>query len=657
MIHYLKTLSILAGFCFFDIFLLHDTMGKLNENMRYFTAQTVKTNDKKAENERRYRNILANSGLEMESGEIRDVKNLYVMSRNGKLIRIGDLNADPDAQKEKYKVNFATNHGHNDEVTGERVVNVEDIIGDAKVWLDDDEMLNARVYFANNDPKADHAWAVSDNASYSIGTEWYPEGYYGAGLEIDEPIGILREISMVDTGNDPRAYTLDHKPALAQAQGSASTGDDGNSIENNKGESEMTEIKKDELTPDENRALKNVLSEVVDRFTTDAPESETEPTAREAKDDEGEAPAEAPAEKKDVLSPKVLVIRASDKAVKQEKAVATTDWLHSAAGHKAFADTLKKAGRMGATFDSMWRAEASKHMSLDGITGLPNPAPVEQYFADALEKSDGIISHFQFISAKSFRIHLLNAATEAGGRAQGHRKGDTKVNQSLTDTTRDLLVKMVYKRLDLDATELYENPWLIDFRSRELVDAIIVEIERAAIIGDGREAPAEGAADLRMFDGTRGFYSVAADAAANSGFGTYVASAVTTAAGGNLYDGVIAGRGTIKTEGGQFIVAKSAAVTAMLSEKTANGYLVQPGARIEDILGVERVYTPAWMDNADVDAFLIVNNAYKHGGESNIRVRAEFDTSTNTDILLDETPRFGSLGEYKSAVAITLTEA
>lgn len=642
--------------------LLHEPIKKYTEGMRYIYAQAVQTIDKKRTNERRYRNILANSGLEMESGEVRDLGILHVMARDGKLVRITELATDPDKQKTKYSVNFVANHGHNDIATGERVVDIEDIIGDAKVWMESDG-LHARVYFANDDEKADHAWAISENASYSIGTEWYPEGYYGAGQEIDGEIGILREISMVDTGNDPRAYTLDHKPTEAavtpcedgEVQRNANDGDGNNPIENNERKENMSN-KKDELTPDENRALKEVLSEVVDEFTTSAPEGETEPTAREAKDDEGEALAEAPAEKKDVLRSPIVVIR--DKSpVKQEKVITGTDWLHGAAGHKAFADTLKKAGRMGATFDSMWRAEASKHMSLDGITGLPNPAPVEQYFADALEKSDGIISRFQFISAKSFRIHLLNAATEAGGRAQGHRKGDTKVNQSLTDTTRDLLVKMVYKRLDLDATELYENPWLIDFRSRELVDAIIVEIERAAIIGDGREAPAEGAADLRMFDGIRGFYSVAADAATTSGFGEYVASAVATAAGGNLYDGVVTGRGEIKTEGGQYIIAKSAAVTAMLSEKTANGYLVQPGARIEDILGVERVYTPAWMDNADVDAFLIVNNAYKYGGESNIRVRAEFDTSTNTDILLDETPRFGSLGEYKSAVAITLTAA
>jgi len=613
-----------------------------NANMKTFDfSASVEKTDAKAESQRRFRNILANSGKEMESGESRDIANLYVMGRNGRLINVNDLNTNPDKQTEKYKVNLATNHGHWDPVSGERVVEVNDIIGDAKVWTNDGQ-LYARVYFANDDDQADHAWAISDNASYSIGTEWYEDGYYGAGESIDGFVGILREISMVDTGNDPRAMTIDHKPAEAKAQGSAEEGD-GEQI--NKGELEMADIvKKDELTPDESAAIKRELNDVADRFTADVPESETEPTAR---DEEEKAEAE---EKKDTLRSPVIVIR--DKVVKQETAVKTADWLHGAEGHKAFADTLKKAGRLGATFDSMWRAECEKHMNMDGITGLPNPAPVEQYFADALEKSDGIISHFAFISAKSFRANMLSAATEAQGRAQGHKKGDTKVNQSLVDTTRDLLVKMVYKRLDLDATELYENPWLIDFRSRELVNAIIVELERGAIIGDGRTAPSGTDPDLRIFDGTRGLYSVAADTQAQSGFGTYVADAV--AVSGNLYDGTVTARGKIKTEGRQFIVAKSSVITSMLTEKTSNGYLVTPGSSIEDLLGVTRVYTPAWMENADADAYLIVDNAYKMIGEQQIRVRTEFDTSTNTDILLDETPRAGSLAEYKSAVAITL---
>lgn len=626
--------------------------------------------DAKTATERRFRNILANSGQVMESGEVRDLANLYVMGYDGELYRIADLNTNPDKQTENYTVQAQADHG--EIIDGEIVPTIEKQFGSCRVWLEEDG-LHARMYFADGDQLADHAWAISQDASYSIGMEWYEDGYYGTGKEITEPLGILREISMVLTGNDPRAKTIDQKPAEAEGQGAA---EDGTGNQSTKTEEEEVAQTTDNLTPDENVALKRALVEelgtIVDKFTTDAPESETEPTADsldaeeapeapEAPKEEAEEPAEEPKEETeqeeetvaekstDTLTSPVTVIK--DKAATQEAAAVKYDWLHSEAGHRAFADTLKQVGRLGASFDAAWRQEAAKHMSLDGITGLPNPAPVEQYFVDALEKSDGIISRFEFIAAKSFRVNVLTSDS----RAQGHKKGDTKVNQSVTNQVRDALVKMVYKRLDLDATELYENPWLIDFRSRELVEAIIAEIERAAVIGDGRQAPAGTDPDYRLFDGTRGLYSILADATAASGIGTALATSVTV--NGNLYDGVATAKGQIRTEGGQFIVAKSSVITDMRLAKTANGYLIQPGARLEDILGVERIYTPSWMDNASVDAILVVNRAYKHGGERNIRVRADFDTSTNTDILLDETPRWGTLAAKKSAVAITLGEA
>lgn len=634
------------------------------------TAQFV-ADAKSAPEKRRFRNILANSGQVMESGEVRDLANLYVMGYDGELYRIADLNTNPDEQTEKYSVKAQADHGII--VDGEIVPSIEKQFGSCRVWLEDDG-LHARMYFADGDQLADHAFAISEDASYSIGMEWYEDGYFGTGKTIDEPIGILREISMVLTGNDPRAKTIDQKPSEAQGQGAA---DDGDGKKSTNPEEETVAQTTDNLTPDENVALKRALAEelsaVVDKFTTDAPESETEPTAdsKDAEEPAGEpveAAAEAEAEETkeetqpqeeeemaeaeavkttDKLNSPVTIVK--DRQVAQEGAAVKYDWLHSEAGHKAFADTLRRVGRLGASFDAEWRQVAAQHMSLDGISGLPNPAPVEQYFVDALAKSDGIISHFEFIAAKSFRVHVLTSSS----RAAGHKKGDTKQSQSVTDATRDLLVKMVYKRLDLDATELYENPWLIDFRSRELVEAIIAEIERAAIIGDGRQAPNGSDPDCRLFDGTRGFYSVLADATAASGIGTSLASSVSV--NGNLYDGVCQAKGEIKTEGGQILIAKGSYITALRTEKTSGGYLIQPGAKIEDILGVERVYTPTWMDDASVDAILLVNRAYKHGGERNIRVRADFDTSTNTDILLDETPRWGSLAAKKSAVAISLS--
>lgn len=612
--------------------------------------------DAKAKTERRFRNILANSGKVMESGEVRDIKNLYVMGHDGELYRIADLATDPDKQIEQYSVKAQADHG--EVVDGELIPSIEKQFGSCKVWLEEDG-LHARMYFADNDTLADHAWAISEDASYSIGMEWYPDGYFGAGLEIDEPIGILREISMVITGNDPRAKTIDHKPT--NATGPEGREDAADGTQSTTKENDMAQKIADNLTPDESAALKRELAEelstIVDKFTTDAPESETEPTADSLEETENkeenvaETTTAAAEQKTDSLKSPVIIIK--DKAVAQPKTVKQNDWLHSEAGHMAFADTLRKVGRFGAEFNAAWRQVASQHMSLDGITGLPNPAPVEEYFVNTLEKSDGILGFFQFIPAKSFRVHAL--ASES--RAQGHRKGDTKVNQEVTDTIRDALVKMVYKRLDLDATELYENPWLIDFRSQELVEAILAEIERAACIGDGRTDPEVGQPDYRMFDGTRGFFSILADATANSGIGTALASSYASEAGENLYDAVVSAKGQIKTEGRQILIAKSGIITDLFKAKVNGNYLIQPGGSAEDTLRVARVFTPTWMENASVDAILLVDKAYKTGGERNIRVRADFDTSTNQDILLDETPRWGTLGEEKSAVAITLTGA
>lgn len=623
---------------------------------QFYNAK-IELNDRKGDNKRRFRNILANSGEIMESGEIRDISQLYVMGYNSELYKISDLDVDPEKQKEKYAVKAQADHGSL--VDGELISTIEKQFGSCKVWMEGNG-LHARMYFANNDDLADHAWAISEDASYSTGIDWFPDGYYGAGYKIDEPIGILREVSMVLTGNDPRAKTIDAKtktPVEAHV-GSMEVVDDGvnNNKDNSEKEKEMSKTQ-DELTPEENKAIKEALVEVVDKFT-EAQDSEEAPAieATDTKDEAEEAPKEEEVkeEKKDMVHNNVVVIR--DRVAKQEVAK-DENWLRSGEARKAFADTLRSTRRFGASFDALWSAQLKQHnVTADGITGLPTATPVEQIFENAMEKSEGIISRFKHINAKSYRANILTADGE-NGRAKGHKKGDLKAFQEVTNLTRDMLCKMVYKKLEIDAMELYENPELLDIRLQELADSIIREIERAAFIGDGRKAPTTDAADYRLFDGVRGFHSISADASANDGtFGSYVAKKVAGTAGQNLYDVVVAARGKIKTEGGQYIVAKSSIVTALLQAKVNGQYVVAPGNSVEDILGVEKVYTPAWMEDATEDAFLAVNDAYAEIGENTIRTHMDFDTTKNVDIMLDETPRGGSLTKVASAVAITMAK-
>ena len=616
----------------------------MNTKTEYFDAK-ISTNDaENAKSERRFRNILANSGKIMESGEIRTLDDLYVMGYDSELYKISELNSDPEKQTEKYAVKAQADHGI--VVDGELIPSIEKQFGSCRVWLDEDG-LRARMYFANDDRLADHAWAISEDASYSTGIDWYPDGYYGTGYEIDQPIGILREISMVLTGNDPRAKTIDTKANDTEAHQGRGDGEGDNLTK--QGEKEMS---KDELTRDERDALVKEVNGVIDSYTANVPESETEPTA-ESKDDV--EPAEEKVEEtKDakVVHQPIVVIK---DAVKQPVAATKADWRFTADAKRKFADLAHAHNGFRGAFVADWTAELRKHgaSTNDGITGLSLPVDTRQIVIDALEKSEGLISHFRQLGGKSYLVNLINVEDiEAEtSRAHGHKKGDEKVFQELLATPRNIYNKMVYKMLDLDAMEVYENPFIVELRARELVEALIVEIERAAVIGDGRSA---GTPDLRMFDGTRGFYSMLADAEAQSGFGTLMASSVSAAAGSNLYDAVLAGENELVPEGGRILVTKKSLITSLRTEKTGNGYLIQPGASIEGILGVQRVYAPKWFESASVDAIMFVNNTYGLTGEANPTMRPDFDVINNKDILLTEQPRGGSLIAYKSAVAITI---
>ena len=636
--------------------------------MKFYDATVLK--DAKSSEERRFRNILANSGQIMESGEVRDLDNLYVMGRDGKPIAIKNLNTDPDKQTEEYTVKAQADHGTI--VDGELVDTIEKQFGSCKVWLAEDG-LHARMYFANDDRLADHAWAISEDASYSTGIDWYPDGYYGVGLDIEEPIGILREISMVLTGNDPRAKTIDHKDAEAVgAKGSeAVEADNGNN--NNLGDT-MSETK-DELTPKENVAMKQKLAEeivekvaeITDEFTTDVPESEVQPTAKpmaeakdetegeaETKDTEGEAeapvaPAETTDSKKDNVVHNININLTRDRIVKNETPVVSKDV--KAEGKKvrynAIRDALKASNMK---FDQRFETAFK-----DAITGLGTPLNITNMFTEAMEKSDGILDYIYHIggtNGRGLRNNALAGTADYGNEAQGHKPGDTKVDEAIVDTIRVAYDKMIYKKLSLDAMEIYENPELLDFRAQELFDQIKASVERAIFIGDGRST---GTPDLRMFDSSTntGLFPIAADCAAASGYGTLVASTYEVTAGDNLYDGVVGARQWIRSEGEQILVVKPSVLTAAFQAKVGNRYLIEPGATAEDIFRVARVFAPMWMEyDTTNDAYLLVRNGYTTTGERSPRVYPFFDVSTNENILLNEMPLGGTLTKYKSAAAI-----
>ena len=438
--------------------------------------------------------------------------------------------------------------------------------------------------------------------------------------------------------------------------------------------------KMDELTPDERDAMARRIADVIDDFTTDAPEGETEPTARDNKEeadksedtkeettkseDKKEEKEENDMKKTDTLTRTNLVIVEKTDAVATQGKTTTDkkEWRTTADARRKFAELAYKNQGFKGQFDALWSAELAKHGSTknDGITGLGLPVDGRQITISTLEESKGIISHFDFIGGKTYLVKLLtptNGANDETARAGGHTKGQTKTFQALTSDPRQFYTVPVYKKLDIDYLELYENPELIQIRARELVQARIVEIERAMLIGDGRS---QATPDRRMFRSTtgRGIYSMVADAADTGNFGELLATAVTAPAGSNLYDASIRAEAVINAEGRRVMVAKKSRITDFrLARLTANGdYVLAPGQSLEAALGVDAIYTPAWMDQASCDFITFVSGAPKLIGQAPASpdMKSFFDTTTDTDVLMAEGPVGGGLAAYKAAAVVTI---
>lgn len=635
-------------------------------NKKYYPA-TVQFADAKPKEARRFRNVLAASGKILEDGDIREIHALYVMNNDGKLISIAALNKDPSKQNEGYKVNFAQNHGHYDPVTGERVVEVEDIIGDARVWLEDDG-VHARVFFADNDPKADHNWAISDHASYSTGIEWFPDGYYGAENEIDEPIGILREISIVDTGNDPRARTIDTKTS----KGSAGAADGDDNKQNRKGKT-MPGNKKsiDALTPDERAAMQREVGEavnsIIDKFTTSAPESETEPTARrDSKDgvEDDNKTVDTPKEDTsktenksttDVLHSPVVIIKDREVA-HQETGNSTCDaYLKTERAVEAWAIALKDAkGDPHA-----WRENFRKIAKRDGVDFGNNvslaPELVVKAIAEQLHDEDSLFSH-TFHTNLEYEIVAIPTSEDGG---VGHVRGKKKTEEDIEGTTRVITPADIYKLMKLDHSMVKVNGGItgsaiVRYVLRELPRKLMETIDKALFVGGVKNDDAEGSTQATDFSA---LVPILTDIkTANSIYGT----TYTATAGDNIRATLSKAAGKVLSSSDRTLITTPDFFTDLENSlvTAGTGSLLFPNGINKgqpNINGIRRIITPLWLTSAmlgDFEAVVVDLSAYHIVGDTRPENFTDYDIDYNKYVWEVVACIGGALANKNAAVGI-----
>lgn len=418
---------------------------------------------------------------------------------------------------------------------------------------------------------------------------------------------------------------------------------------------------KEKSMAEESKAPVEEVKEATETEATEATEptveaeAETKDKSVEAEDakDEGEAekPAETEETKEKTMEKEITKSVARKEADQTVTAKATSaDYLKSKAAVKDFTDAIVATKGMGTKAAlNAWNAKLAEK----GITGdAILPTQIEQIFFKTWQDGDSILGTFRTINANAAALNAFTGEGE-GIRAKGHRKGDTKAGQTVSNIRRDLKAKVIYKMLAIDLQDLLDDQTgeLLRFRVEELARRVAHEIALGAVLGDGRSAPvSDSDPDYRVFDGTRGLWSMAADlnAVGTSNYAAAVATVVDNVATDNLYDKIVKTLTQVEDLGaGKAIVVDKGSIGALRLLKGEDGhYVFTPGSSVEDAIEARIFEMDMGGSGYDVIAYAV--NGYALYATSEM-VRTQFNINNNTDSMLVERSVAGSLYGHRAA--------
>ena len=150
-----------------------------------------------------------------------------------------------------------------------------------------------------------------------------------------------------------------------------------------------------------------------------------------------------------------------------------------------------RASKNAAEFGKNWGARLAENgiTIAEGSEDAFLPDDVKGAIEDAWEKPGNWLNRLNNTGAKAFTVRLNTSDQSAEtSRAKGHQKGAQKANESLTFAAKKITPQMIYKKIDLDNMTVFEDDGsLLNYITTELVNQWLVEVERAILVGDGRE--------------------------------------------------------------------------------------------------------------------------------------------------------------------------
>lgn len=568
--------------------------------------------------------FVASDNSEDRAHEHVEISTFYLPTKNGGLVRVADL-----AESKNTAVDIPLLTDHNG-------WEVDKVIGSVRSAVYENGKLVFTVGISKRKYAQDLMTLIDEGHLHNAFSIGWRSGAYAPDTKTYTD-GEILEVSLVTRGCNRYAFVLDVKSANPNNRDAPPNPPDVPNEENEQVKNQALSNQGEKTMQDEE--IKNTET------TTPATEAPTPESAPEATNNE------SPQTKGTLMNETT-----NHKQIAAAQVQAPTQKITVISNAKAYLDTEEAnvdfakfiAENYGKSNSAVIKAWAEK-MAEKGITGDDIlPTTIEQTFFKVWTSDRGILAHMKSAKALQGSVYGFYAK----GRGAGHKKGEKKDNVGFETVRRDYKAKIAFAKMPIDLQDLIDDTTgeLTILRGELLADLLYNEIVRAIIVSDGRGEPSEGAKDLRMFDGTRGLWSMLGDInkSATSGtdsatkFAKAVATKISNTASDNAYDKAVKTLSALKGRSEKILVAPEGFISGLMLEKDNDGrYVFAPGSNFSQLL-TAKIFEFDFMTDCGMDLIGFNDGKYLFPNGRDM-LRSNFDSDYNQDVLLHEKPVAGSL--------------
>lgn len=302
-----------------------------------------------------------------------------------------------------------------------------------------------------------------------------------------------------------------------------------------------------------------------------------------------------------------------------------------------------KESKNSIEFNAKWNAKLSENGITTADPEALLPAAIRGAIKDAWERPSNFLNQLKNTNAKRYLVRTASGEGE-GIRAKGHTKGNIKTAQEITLTPKDVKAQMIYKLMPVSAIDEFNDEGdLIAYVVDELERQWLAEIQRAILVGDGRQAN-----DVNKINSFEAIARQSSDAYCT----------VTTFDGDpavSLMEQVVGMVTTIEDVDNDGIVLfmSKADLNTLRKVVVAEGGTAQFISKeaVAEMLGVKEIFTTTML-GADYKAIAFVPRGYVTVGFTNPDLYSWIDGYKNETVYRMEAPAGGAIEAPKSAACM-----